>query len=44
LAFLSHYGLFASGSFPVKQFVLFSSHQGSGGSVYHAERTYPLTP
>jgi hypothetical protein len=24
--------------------VLFSSHQGSGGSVYHAERTSPLAP
>ena len=41
--FLTHYALFASGPFDVKQFVLFSSHLGSGGSVYHAERTYPLT-
>ena len=43
VAFLSHYALFSSGPFPVNRFVLFSSHQGSGGSVYHAERTYPLT-
>jgi len=43
MAFLSHYGLFASGPFLIKEFVLFSSHQGSGGSVYHAERVYQLT-
>jgi 2'-5' RNA ligase len=43
MAFLSHHGLYASGPFPVERFVLFSSHLGSGGSVYHAERTYPLT-
>jgi 2'-5' RNA ligase len=41
--FLSEYGLFASAPFRVDRFVLFSSHQGSGGSVYHPERTYPLT-
>jgi RNA 2',3'-cyclic 3'-phosphodiesterase len=41
--FLSHYALFLSGPFPVERFVLFSSHQGSGGSVYHPERVYPLT-
>ncbi|HEX3483804.1 MAG TPA: RNA 2',3'-cyclic phosphodiesterase [Micropepsaceae bacterium] len=41
--FLTHNSLFASGPFPVDRFVLFSSHLGSGGSVYHAERTYPLT-
>jgi 2'-5' RNA ligase len=41
-AFLAHFGLFASGAFPVERFVLFSSHQGTGGSVYHAERVYPL--
>jgi 2'-5' RNA ligase len=41
--FLTHHALFASGPFEVKQFVLFSSYLGSGGSVYHAERTYPLT-
>ena len=42
MAFLSHYGLFGSGPIPIKHFVLFSSHQGTGGSVYHAERVYPL--
>ena len=40
--FLTHHALFASGPFNVDHFVLFSSHLGSGGSVYHAERTYPL--
>jgi 2'-5' RNA ligase len=43
MQFLSEYSLFASSPFLVDRFVLFSSHQGSGGSVYHAERTYPLT-
>jgi 2'-5' RNA ligase len=42
MAFLSHHGLYSSGPFPIDHFVLFSSHQGSGGSVYHPERTYPL--
>ena len=42
MQFLSHYSLFSSGPFRVDRFVLFSSHQGSGGSVYHAERVYPL--
>ena len=42
MAFLSHHGLFSSGPFRVEHFVLFSSHQGSGGSVYHPERVYPL--
>ena len=42
MQFLSEYGLFASGPFRIARFVLFSSHQGSGGSVYHAERIYPL--
>ena len=41
--FLTHHALFASGPFHVDRFVLFSSHLGSGGSVYHAERVYPLT-
>ena len=41
--FLTHHALFASGPFPVSRFVLFSSQLGSGGSVYHAERTYPLS-
>ena len=42
IEFLSHHGLFSSGPFSIDHFVLFSSHQGSGGSVYHAERVYPL--
>jgi len=41
--FLTHHALFASAPFGVKEFVLFSSHLGSGGSVYHKERVYPLT-
>jgi RNA 2',3'-cyclic 3'-phosphodiesterase len=41
--FLTHHALFASGPFAVEQFVLFSSHLGSGGSVYHQERVYPLS-
>ena len=41
--FLTHHALFASGPFPVDHFTLFSSQLGSGGSVYHAERLYPLT-
>jgi 2'-5' RNA ligase len=41
--FLTHHALFSSGPFQVDHFVLFSSHLGSGGSVYHAERIYPLT-
>jgi 2'-5' RNA ligase len=40
--FLTHHALFASGPFAVENFVLFSSHLGSGGSVYHQERVYPL--
>jgi len=43
MAFLSHYALFTSGPIPIDQFVLFSSHQGTGGSVYHAERMYRLS-
>jgi len=42
MAFLSYHALFTSTPFPVNRFVLFSSHQGSGGSVYHAERVYEL--
>ena len=42
--FLAHHALFASGPFPVERFVLFSSHQGTGGSVYHPERVYALVP
>ena len=40
--FLTHYALFASGPISVDRFVLFSSHMGSDGSVYHAEREYRL--
>jgi 2'-5' RNA ligase len=40
--FLTHHALFGSGPFEVDRFVLFSSHLGSGGSVYHPERTYRL--
>ncbi len=40
--FLTHHALFSSAPFEVSRFVLFSSHLGSGGSVYHAERIYPL--
>ena len=41
--FLAHNSLFASGSFPVEHFTLFSSHLSHNGSIYHAERTYRLT-
>jgi RNA 2',3'-cyclic 3'-phosphodiesterase len=41
--FLTQHALYASGSFPVTQFVLYSSHPGSNGSIYHAERVYELT-
>jgi RNA 2',3'-cyclic 3'-phosphodiesterase len=40
--FLSHHALYASGPFMVNRFVLFSSHMGQGGSVYHPERVYDL--
>jgi len=40
--FLTHHALFASGPFAVDDFVLFSSHLSHGGSIYHAERVYPL--
>ena len=42
IEFLTHHALFASGPFNVDRFVLFSSELGSGGSVYHPERIYPL--
>src|SRR5205823_5725907 len=42
MQFLTHHSLFSSGPFAVDRFVLFSSHQGSGGSVYHTERVYGL--
>jgi RNA 2',3'-cyclic 3'-phosphodiesterase len=41
--FLTHHALFTSGSFPVSDFVLFSSHLSHNGSIYHPERIYPLT-
>ena len=41
--FLTHHALFASGPFPVSDFVLFSSHLSHGGSIYHPERVYPLS-
>lgn len=40
--FLGANGAFDSGSFPVRAFTLFSSHQTAKGSLYRAERTYPL--
>ncbi len=40
--FLTHHALFASGPFAVDDFVLFSSQLSHGGSIYHAERVYPL--
>jgi len=40
--FLAHNALFASGSFPVDHFLLFSSHLSHNGSIYHVERTYRL--
>ena len=42
LEFLTHHALLSSPPFEVERFVLFSSHLGSGGSVYHLEREYPL--
>ena len=42
--FLSHYALFATGPFAVDHFVLFSSLLSHSGSIYHAERVYPLSP
>lgn len=40
--FLSDHALFAAAPFTADRFVLFSSQMGSGGSVYHAERSYAL--
>ncbi len=42
IEFLSHHALYASAPFAVERFVLFSGQLGSGGSVYHPERLYPL--
>lgn len=40
--FLAAHNLFDSGPFAVKTYSLFSSHQTARGSLYRAERTYPL--
>jgi len=40
--FLSANNLFDSGSFVVRWFALFSSHQTAKGSLYRAERSYSL--
>ena len=40
--FLAAHNLFDSGPFTVGAFTLFSSHQTPRGSLYRAERTYPL--
>ncbi len=40
--FLTHHALFASGPFPVADFVLFSSQLSHNGSIYHPERVYSL--
>jgi RNA 2',3'-cyclic 3'-phosphodiesterase len=40
--FLTDHALFASASFEMKHFVLFSSKLGSNGSIYRLERTYAL--
>jgi 2'-5' RNA ligase len=40
--FLHDHALYASGPFEAREFVLFSSKTAPGGSLYVAERTYPL--
>jgi 2'-5' RNA ligase len=40
--FLTQHALYASGPFLVNAFVLYSSHPGREGSIYHPEREYPL--
>ena len=40
--FLAAHALFDSGPFAVNAYSLFSSHQTPRGSLYSAERTYPL--
>lgn len=40
--FLHDHALYASGPFELREFVLFSSHTAPGGSLYVAERSYPL--
>jgi 2'-5' RNA ligase len=42
--YLAGHNLFRSEPFEVTHFTLFSSLQGSEASVYHAERSYALTP
>ena len=42
--FMSYYGPFSSGPFPVRSFELFSSHLGAGGAHYAVEASYPLGP
>ena len=40
--FLTHHALYASGEFPVEGFILYSSKTTSDGSIYRAEKAYPL--
>jgi 2'-5' RNA ligase len=40
--YLFDHALFASAPFEVDEFILYSSQLSSGGSIYVAERTYPL--
>jgi RNA 2',3'-cyclic 3'-phosphodiesterase len=40
--FLASHAAFDSGPFAVRTYSLFSSHQSARGSLYRAERTYPL--
>jgi 2'-5' RNA ligase len=40
--FLHDHALYSSGPFELREFVLFSSKTAPGGSLYVAERSYPL--
>jgi len=40
--YLSDHALFAAGPFPVENFILYSSITAPAGSIYTAERSYPL--
>jgi len=40
--YLHDHALFAAGPFPVESFTLYSSVTAPAGSIYTAERTYPL--